>query len=453
MKQFDKDKKRIDNINACERENKKYFRKHRVRDYIPGQAIYNLGDYPNPFSISPTEYDKELIKSLAESGVGLIQVHEEWNDSIRMLGADKFTSHDPQGMREFVDLCHRHGIKIISYISTGYFDERDPDFREEFTRCEYALRGDYFKYRRCWAGSREWRNYLLPRTFSALDEYGFDGIYNDWGYDGLKLYQLKLISEGIDVKKLTVYDMPYDPEIEDLLCTIYSEIKRRGGIYKLHADVNNKPPCKERVYDYLWIGECVNGDEGMGIGKDYDQYIVPCSHGSFTSGADPDAYYARVIPFMQFPLLKMGRPYIPKEIDEALIINPDYTDFKHKRRVIEYMKKNPNGPYVYSHWSSVPPDVQEYPRWERFYKLYQPMVTENSVVYIELSECEAILSPIPERVVASMFVNEERYLAVSNFSDAPYTLDLSSPWRDRESGRVSNSFVIEKGKILFLIKE
>lgn len=39
---------------------------HTVEDYIPGQVIYNLGEYPAAFSIKPTEYDYELIKSLAE---------------------------------------------------------------------------------------------------------------------------------------------------------------------------------------------------------------------------------------------------------------------------------------------------------------------------------------------------------------------------------------------------
>ena len=48
-------RRRIENINSAEAENKKYFRRHRIRDYLPGQATYNLGDYPARFSITPTE--------------------------------------------------------------------------------------------------------------------------------------------------------------------------------------------------------------------------------------------------------------------------------------------------------------------------------------------------------------------------------------------------------------
>ena len=320
MESCTESKRKIENLCYAERVNRKYFRRHEIDGYIPGQATYHLGDYPNRFSIMPTDYDREELSRLADAGVGLIQIHEEWNDSIRVLGADKLTSHDPAGLRAFVDLCHEYGIKVIPYISTGYFPANDPDFREEFTRIPHALRGDYFIYKRCYAGSTAWREYLLPRTFRALDDYGFDGIYNDWGYDGMKIAQLRLIEEGRSVADITKYDLPYDPVLEDLLLTVYREVKRRGGVYKIHADKNNVPPCKEKVYDYLWIGENV-GISGVGVGKDYEPYIVPCRHGAFTEGESAEDYFARVIPFMQFPLLKRGRHFNPKPIDPALVVN------------------------------------------------------------------------------------------------------------------------------------
>ena len=135
---------RIQNIESADKDNRKYFRRHRIERYLPGQVTYNLGDYPARFSVEPTEYDYNMIKELAENGVELLQVHEEWNDAIRCLGADKFSSFDPSGMRKFIDLCHSFNIKILPYISTGYFEETDPDFREDFTRAEFALRHDYF---------------------------------------------------------------------------------------------------------------------------------------------------------------------------------------------------------------------------------------------------------------------------------------------------------------------
>ena len=117
------------------------------------------------------------------------------------------------------------------------------------------------------------------------------------------------------------------------------------------------------------------------------------------------------------------------------------------------MKKHPNGPYVYSLWSAIPDDVTEYSRWCRYLALYKPMVTQNSVAYIELRECGEILSPIHENIFASMFVNEEKYLVVSNLSDKDYTLDLRDEWSDRVSGKNGKAFLIKQRDILFLIKK
>ena len=92
---LDQHRIRIENINSAELGNKAYQGRHRIRDYMPGQAVYNLGDYPAKFSIEPTEYDYNMLKDMAANGVEMIQIHEEWNDSIRRFGADKFSSHDP----------------------------------------------------------------------------------------------------------------------------------------------------------------------------------------------------------------------------------------------------------------------------------------------------------------------------------------------------------------------
>lgn len=47
-------------------------------------------------------------------------------------GGDKYNVVDKEGMKEFVQLCHDNGIKIIPYVPSGYFPKYDPDFREGF---------------------------------------------------------------------------------------------------------------------------------------------------------------------------------------------------------------------------------------------------------------------------------------------------------------------------------
>lgn len=443
-------RRRIENVASAEKDNRSYFRRHRIRDYLPGQVTYNLGDYPARFSVEPTEYDYNMIKELSEKGVRLLQVHEEWNDAIRCLGADKFSSFDPNGMKNFVELCHKFDIKIIPYISTGYFEETDPDFREEFTRGEFALRADYFNYRKCSAESPAWRQYLLDHVFAALDEYGFDGVYNDWGYDGLEYARQRLKAEGKDPSAASVIDMPYDPILEDLLSSIYSEVHRRGGVVKIHADRNNTTPTKDKVYDYLWIGENVGSSE-FGTGKGYEPYVVPCRHVTDHEKTDDD-YYVKLIPFMQFPLLKRGRPITGAGIDAPVPFRK-FGDYGHWSRVKEYYAEHPEGPHCYSLWSSVPDNPRDYENFCKYLALYQPMVAEDSVAYIELRDSAEILSPLPENVFASMFVNEEKYMVVSNLTEKDYTLELRNLWKNRETGACAKRFTLKPTTILFLVKE
>ncbi len=439
-------RRRIDNLCSAEKENHRYFRRHRIHEYLPGQVIYHLGDYPSYYTTEPTDYDREMIQELAENGAGLIQLHEDWNDPTRHFGADKFSSVDPEGLHHFIDLCHDHDLKIIPYISTGYFPGKDPDFNENFTRSDCNLTGGTVHLRLCYSGSEYWCNYLLPRTIGVLDKYAFDGIYNDMGNDAWSLAWRKARAEGKDQP-----EFPYEPEMEDLLSAIYGEIKRRGGIYKLHANKNDYPVCKDKVYDYLWIGEGT-ADTTPGVGKDYPDYIVPCPDFNKVTGHTTDYHFVRTIPFMQFPLLTRGRPYHGNlEIDGLELFTPIAPNDRYAK-IRKYMEEHPDGPYVYSEWSPIPDDPMYYTLWKKYLKLYKPMVEENSVVFMELRETEEILSPLPAPIIASMFINEEKYLVISNLSDTPYTLELRDEWINRETDEKAKSFTLAPETILFLKK-
>ncbi len=117
------------------------------------------------------------------------------------------------------------------------------------------------------------------------------------------------------------------------------------------------------------------------------------------------------------------------------------------------MKEHPEGPYVYSLWSSIPDDPTEFDVWSCYMRLYAPMTTENSIAFCEIRKCDDVVSDIPERVYASMFVNEETYFAVSNLTGEGYTLKLLGLWEDRETGIVSDSFEIKNDSIVFLVKK
>ena len=181
-------------------------------------------------------------------------------------------------------------------------------------------------------------------------------------------------------------------------------------------------------------------------------YTVPCQDRHYDDSKTLEEYMAKVIPFMQFPLMKTGRPIVGKNIDLPGVTYYGGDEYEFYKAVGKYMDEHPNGPFVYSLWSSIPDDVREFDTWTKYFRLYKPMVEENSVAFIELRECEEILSVLPDEIYASMFVNDEMYLAVSNTADTAYELRLNSAWQDRVSGDTGDTFTIEPGKIRFFVK-
>lgn len=438
--------RRINNITFAEENGKEYAKKIRFNGYIPGQVTYNLGEYPASFKIKPTDYDRELIKSLAEKGVGLIQVHEEWNDSQRVLGADKFSSHDKEGMKEFIALCHEHGIKVLPYISSAYFDIRDKDFDEKFIRSRRAdLFVNYFRYIRGNAASPEWNDYLIGKVCDLLDEYDFDGIYNDTGYD----------KTGPDGKIYGDDDNlgEYDPYFEDLMSRLYTEVKRRGGIVKVHERRLNFPEMKTPVYDYLWVGECVKDPQDILKTVKFDPFVIFCPDFRFSPFTKPEFYFAMTIPFAQFVLRTDGRPitgercFVPG-ID--YIVDEDET--AHFRKMKEYNDAHPNGPYVYSEWSAIPDDTELRDKWFYYLDLYKPMVKDDSICYMDIKNSPITENKLSDTVHMSLFINEKLFMVISNLGEKEEEITLAEPWVNRETGEKVKTFTLPSGSIRFFKK-
>ena len=153
-----------------------------VTSYLPGQCCYNLGEYPCRKPWDPGEYDEQELDRLKDHGIQLIQVFDDWNDSLRLFGGDKYTALNPAGFRRFVDMVHRRGMKLLAYTSTGFLQWTDPDFRQEWSPVESRLQVGFWDMARCSPASPGWRAYLLPRLVRIMDDYGVDGIYIDAGY-------------------------------------------------------------------------------------------------------------------------------------------------------------------------------------------------------------------------------------------------------------------------------
>jgi hypothetical protein len=417
----DDHRRRLANLGVCQRAIRSCLRKHLITNYLPAQCCYNLGEYPCRKPWDPGADDERELDRLKEHGIQLIQVFDEWNDSLRLFGGDKYTALNPAGFRRFIEMVHRRGMKILTYTSTGFLQQTDPDFRPDWCREGDLCRVGYWDMARCSPASPGWRAFLLPRIVRILDAYELDGIYIDGGY--VQNYRKRQQPPAKDEVVAFEETPHYDGALTDLLALVYAEVKRRGGILKLHVDGADQPrTAGQVVYDYLWVGEGVNRVDPLREAvKNLPPYVVPCIDLSFAKIENEDEQYLHAIPYLQFPILPAGRPFTG---ERALVPGVKYVsdqDFwmRRCREAWKYYQAHPEGPYTYSGWDAVPGRAETRPTHARWLRQYLPLVEEGTWAWLELGESSLFGGPLPKETVASVFANRELYLVLANYGQAP----------------------------------
>jgi len=421
-------RQRLANIGRCQRAIRSAMRKHLVDNYLPGHCCYNLGEYPARKIWNPDDFDERELDALHAQGIRLVQVHEEWNDSQRLFGGHKLTAANPAGMRRFVEMVHRRGMKIIVYVSSGYFDRKDPDFRPEWAT-PHDLREIYFRYAHCSPASPGWRAYFLPRVVRILDDFGVDGIYNDLGYVQPGDKPAQRAADQV----LAFEETPeHDGALGDLLGLIYDEVHRRGGIVKIHRGGVRAPLTDVKVYDYLWVGEGgKDGDRLREMTRNHPPYVIPCLDMSRAKIDREDDLYLQAVPYMQFPLLLAGRPFTGERAEvPGIEYPPEKKCFwtRHVRAMGKYRREHPEGPFSYGWWDSVPGRPEARPTHARWLRRYQPLVEDGTWAWLEIGDCDWFASPLPGQVVASAMANRQLHLVLANYGRESAVIDTRCEW-------------------------
>ena len=420
-------RRRLTNVGICTRKIRTCMRKHLITDYLPAQCVYNMGEYPSRQPWEPGEYDEQELDRLKDHGIQLIHVMDEWNDRYGLFGGNKLTAVNPAGFRRFVALVHNRGMKILAYASSGYFVGSDPDYRKEWSRPGDALAG-WWDLTRCSPASPGWRAYFLPRMLRILEEYELDGLYNDWGYVP---NAQKRIKEPAQDEMLAFKETPqYDGAMTDLLCLIYAEVKRRGGIYKMHADRANEPQTGGlKVYDYLWVGEGVGNADGLREAtKNHAPYVVPCIQGTSAKVEGQNDHFLHSIPYMQFPLLQGGRPLTGERAVIPIPRLPGVQENGFYRKAWKYYQAHPNGPYIYGGWDPIPPSTETRPAHARWLKQYLPLAADGTWAFLEIADSDLFATPLPKDCVASAFANRDLYLVLANYGQAPQQVETADAY-------------------------
>lgn len=421
-------RRRLENVRLCQQSIRACLRKHLVTSYLPGQCSYNLGEYPCLKPWDPDDWDEQELDRLHAQGIELIQVHEEWNDPLRRYGGNKLAPLNPTGLRRFIEMVHRHGMRLIVYVSSGYFPRPDVDFRPEWARPQDLVEL-YYDYAACSVVSPSWRAYFLPRLRRILDDYGVDGIYNDLGY-------AQLAGNGLPPTKDEVLafeeSATHDGGLADLLALIYAEVHRRGGIVKVHRGGDSAPLTDLKVYDYLWVGEAVgNGDKLRQAVKNHTPYVVPCLDMSRAKIENEDELYLDAIPYMQFPLLLAGRPFTGQRASiPGIHYPPENKDFwtRHCRAIWRHYQTHLQGPYSYGWWDSTPGRPEARPTHARWLKQYRPLVEEGTWAWLEVSDSDLFAQSLPRDVVASVFANRGLYLVLANYGRSPAVVESNAQY-------------------------
>ncbi len=418
-------RRRLENIKFCRESTRGCMRQHLITSYLPGQATYTLGEYPALTPWNPDEKDEQELDRLKEHGIELLQVFDDWNDSLRLFGGDKYEAVNPEGYKRFLDMAHRRGMKVLTYTSTCYLEPSHPEFKESWRRDGQSLVGFYWNMSRNSPGSPGWRAFLFPRLHRILDEYGMDGLYMDGGYITNRNYVNRKRPTSPDEVEAFRETPDYDGSFTDLVALVYSEIKRRGGIFKLHLDLDIQPQSGDlKIYDYLWVGEGVTDIEGQRDNtKNFPPYVVPTVdfREKIKNPERPDIIenldepFLNAIPYMQFPILYAGRKYTG---ERGQVPGVKYTDggtMVHCQKAWEAWQKDSVNFHCYSPWDNVPGSPETRRTHERWLKKYLPMVEEGTWAWIDIDDSSLFVTPKPKDVVATLFANREAWLVLANY--------------------------------------
>jgi hypothetical protein len=422
------ERRRLENLAAAERMVRRCRRRHLVTNYLPGQVTYNLGEYPAEMPWTVGEEDERLLDEYAAAGISLVQLHEEWNDAERLFGADKFTPVNHEGLRRFIAMAHARGMRVLLYGSTGFFEERDPDYRQEWARDGTALVELWYRYARCSPASPSWRAYVMPRLLGLMDEWGADGIYDDCGYvrEAWNLPatpdEVDAFSEGPD----------RDGALEDLLALLAAEIHRRGGILKVHLGGTDAPRSVLKLYDYLWIGEGIGDlDSQRKSARDLAPYVVPCFDFSEARPAGEDDLYLHTIPYLQFPLLVGGKPATGERVlvPGLPCLDPCEDHWtRHWLAINRHWRQHPEGPHSFGPWDATPGRPHAKERYVHWLHRYQQMVEQGTRAYLEISDSSLFHRPPGRDVAATLYANHELWLVLANYGHQPAEAITREPW-------------------------
>jgi len=422
-----------------------------VRDYPQGFVHYAYGHYPSRQPYTPDEKDWQLLKECGKNGVDAV-ILWGWHDFAGIEGKGVLTAREPEGLKKFVQVAHKNGLKVLPYTSTSWCDVRDGVYRPEWGR-GFRLDEMYYRLERCCPGAPSWRTFYLGKVECLFEKFGIDGVYNDSGFAVGGGCQ----NEAKGHIHLSEDEKGFASLCEDFQQELYTLVKRHHGLLVFFYNADQMPPFR-KFWDYLLVGE---GIRDLRIStektKHYPLYVLRYPDWSrlITDKADPrwapdlsrvdeieNLMYACTIPYMQFTASWGG---FHGEAEDVFTIpgvewlgEEDGWTRWHNR--LQELKEK-----------GLKPPALDKERWYKLLGIYKQMTKDGSVAFMEVKGKNDFLSaPLTEKMVASIFVNEDIYFALSNLGFSASTILLKTPCENLLTGETVEDVLLHPGMFAIL---
>ena len=413
---------RLENIRLIENNLKDVLKKDLITYYEPAQYVWPKVRFDN------LEEDEKKLKELSEQGIQIIQIWEHCSDFMRPDGSLgpraesdphqgewMYRPYDKEKATEFINLVHKYGMKILPYTSTNFFVRQSPLFEEGWASDKMFDLGACLAH--CSALSPGWREQIVRQYATLLDEYDFDGVYIDTGYQRITDYSGYMHYYDDEVRtaadEILAFEesREHDGGMQDLLGLIYGEVKKRGKILKLHKEGYDTVQSDFKVYDYLWVGEAVrNINHIREHSKAYDAYVIPDFNYPVPND---DERYLNTIPYMQFPVMRDAKMGI----------------------------------------GSKDAGVPDFERMVKWLKLYKEMTSYGTWAYIDI-KVPKFINPEGDETVVTAFINREMYIVLANYSDEKDTVKLNGTFTevtiDGDKGEVKDEITLNPREMKIL---
>ena len=135
--------------------------------------------------------DKQ-IKELADGGIQLFRFHNDYRENGPFWRDGMYPPYDKQGMKELkrvIETSHKHGMKIIPYISLKEFHPESPGYLENYKDWQRMECGtgevshNYFftgEFGGLMCMKSPWLEHRKQDVETMLSDLPWDGLYFDW---------------------------------------------------------------------------------------------------------------------------------------------------------------------------------------------------------------------------------------------------------------------------------